>query len=144
VSVVGVSMEMLGGHGHNDTALGSDVCCPRPSNSFPPSRIGALCALAVAGVRHLARGLVEWWNAPPAVLVSVRLSVAAVRHGRGGHSSETASAREGEALEGSQAAHQVDDGGRQSRPAACRLSVGSNFLAVGAKQQSSNRVRAYL
>lgn len=47
VSVAGVSMEMIVEHGHNDTAFGSNACCPRPSNSFPPSQVDSFCALSV-------------------------------------------------------------------------------------------------
>jgi hypothetical protein len=42
-------------------------------------------------------------------LLSVRLSVAAVRHGHCGHSYETLPAREGEAIEGSKAARKLDE-----------------------------------
>ena len=60
VSVVGVSMEMIVEHGHNDTALGSNAYCPRPSNSLPPSKMGASCALSVL---VCVTWRVDGWNA---------------------------------------------------------------------------------
>lgn len=101
--LVRVSMEMIVEHGHNETVPGSHACCPRPSNSLPPSQVDALCGLSVL---VCVTWRVDQWNAQPTVCTSVRLSVAAVRHGHGGHSFETISAREGEAIERSKTARQ--------------------------------------
>jgi len=73
VSVVGVSMEMIVEHGHNDTAFGSNACCPRPSNSFRPSQVDSVCALSVL---VCVTWRVDQKNAQPTVFTSVRLSVA--------------------------------------------------------------------
>lgn len=105
VSVVGVPMEMIVEHGHNDTAFGSNACCPRPSNSFPPSQVDSFCALSVL---VCVTWRVDRKNAQPTVFTSVRLSVA-------GNARwpflETPSAREGAVIESFKAAHQLD--GRQ-------------------------------
>lgn len=49
------------------------------------------------------------YSQPYSLAYYVRPSVATVRHGHGGHSSETTSAREGEALESSQKAQQLGE-----------------------------------
>ncbi|KAH6612691.1 hypothetical protein C7974DRAFT_83405 [Boeremia exigua] len=104
VSAVGVSMEMIVEHDHIDTAA-ADACLPQAKQQLPAV---ARRMLSARSVPACVTWRVGWWNAQPTVSPLVRLSVAAVRHGHGGHSFETASAREGEgtAIAGLKAARQ--------------------------------------
>lgn len=68
--------------------------------------------------------------------LSVQLRLAAMRHGRGGHSSETAAARERkEAVQGLKAARQLDESERHGQ-----RSASSGTLAVGHNSLISLRV----
>lgn len=81
--------------------------------------------------------------------LSVQLRLAAMRHGRGGHSSETAAARERkEAVQGLKAARQLDESERHGqRPAVSqqrKISRGTQFTHFPARDGPGSHVRAYL